>query len=81
MILKPFLFSWLYTVCITRRRRCHKPVRSSTLHVNSKRLQALGVGVFEDASLLVRVVRLVIVAVGPQHARQVGSSLVSFAVC
>lgn len=32
---------------------------------------------FEDVSLLVRAVRLVIVAVGPQHARQVGSTLVS----
>ncbi len=39
--------------------------------------QALGVGVFDDVSLLVRAVRLVIVAVGPQHARQVGTNLVS----
>lgn len=38
--------------------------------------QALGVGVFEDVSLLVRAVRLVVVAVGPQHVRQVGATLV-----
>ena len=40
--------------------------------------QGLGISVFDDVSLLVRAVRLVIVAVGPQHARQVGSFLVNF---
>eukprot|EP00903_Cladosiphon_okamuranus_P017325 g15962.t1 len=36
---------------------------------------AEGVGVFEDISLLVRAVRLIIFVVGPQHARQVGSTM------
>ncbi|CAN0538854.1 unnamed protein product [Ectocarpus sp. 12 AP-2014] len=55
-----------------------KPFRLAVSGRGQKKLlkfEALGVGVFEDVSLLVRAVRLVIVAVGPQHARQVGSTL------
>ncbi|CAN0483384.1 unnamed protein product, partial [Laminaria digitata] len=35
----------------------------------------LGVSVFDDVAQLVGKVRLVILAVGPQHARQLGSDL------
>ncbi|CAM9634650.1 unnamed protein product, partial [Ectocarpus fasciculatus] len=55
-----------------------KPFRLAVSGRGQKKLrkfEALGVGVFEDVSLLVRAVRLVIVAVGPQHARQVGATL------
>lgn len=73
--------SWLHDVRVPRRCRCRVLVRTSALDVYFNLLQALGVGIFEDVSLLIRVVRLVIVAVGPQHARQVGASLVSVESC
>ena len=40
-------------------------------------MQALGVCVYDDPAVIIRAVRLVIVAVGPQHARQLGTMLVS----
>ncbi|CAM9120736.1 unnamed protein product, partial [Hapterophycus canaliculatus] len=40
-----------------------------------KAFEAQGVGVFDDVAVLVQAVKLVVVAVGPQHARQVGSML------